>query len=104
MKQVKIDPEVGGTYVVIERRAEGDAEHFGKYIRLERPTLPGFTFAVDRNEADKDRVAVEIIPLGGKCKVTLRHGMDAKWADFSERTKSGWGSILEGLDRKLSRP
>lgn len=103
MKRVEIDPKVGGTYVVVERRASGDAEHFGEYLRLERPNLLEFTFSVDRNAPGEDRVAVEITPLGKKCKVALRYGMDAKWADFAERTRSGWASILEGLDRTLSR-
>lgn len=98
-----INPKMGGIYVVVERLDKSDAAHFVEYNRLNRPNLLEFTFPIDRNEADEDRVVIEIASLGEKCNVTLKHGIDAKWFDFAEHTKPGWALILEGFDRALSR-
>jgi uncharacterized protein YndB with AHSA1/START domain len=101
MQRVELNPVVGGSYLVIERRPEGVAEHFGQYVRIQRSSLLEFTFSIDRASPNFDRVLVELTPEEVGCNITLTHQMDARWAEYADRTKSGWASILEGLNRTL---
>ncbi|MGE5654121.1 MAG: SRPBCC family protein [Bacillota bacterium] len=101
MVRVEIDPRVGGSFVIVDRRPDGDAEHYGHYLELDRPSRLVFTFSVDKHSRDGDRVTVEILPQGGDCELTLTHEMDAKWADWVDQTLQGWKDILEGLARTL---
>ena len=103
MQKVEMNPVIGGSYVVVERRAEGDAEHFGQYIRINRPSLLEFTFSVDRTSKDSGRVLIELTPVEKGCKVILTHEMDARWVEYVDRTKTGWESLLEGLNRTLEK-
>jgi uncharacterized protein YndB with AHSA1/START domain len=101
MKQVEIDAVVGGGFIIVENRPAGDAAHFGKFLRIVRPVLLEFTFSVDQTNSDPDLVLVEFVSMENSCDVTLSHQMDARWADYIERTKAGWSLILAGLNNTL---
>ena len=97
----EIDADVGGEFVIVDRREDEDIEHFGEWVEIERPTLPSekwrlvFDFSV--NQSPVSRVAIEIVPEGAGSLVTLTHFMDAKWADHAERARQGWAMILDAL-------
>jgi uncharacterized protein YndB with AHSA1/START domain len=97
MVRAEIEPRVGGTFTFIDRREGGDAEHFGEYLEIDRPRRLVFTFHTEHGSTDLSRVAVEIVPRGHGCELTLTHEIDPKWADYKDRTQAGWTSILEGL-------
>ncbi len=101
MIRVEIDGRVGGSFVIVDRRPDGDAEHFGDYLAIERPRRLVFSFSVDKHSRDGDRISVEISPVGDGCQLTLTHEMDAKWADWVNQTVQGWKDILEGLAKTL---
>ena len=100
MERVELDPRVGGRFLVAERRGEILAEHFGEYVEIDRPRRLVFTFAADRDEAPS-RVTVTIAADGDGSQLTLVHEMDAAWADYEARTRDGWATILEGLEKNL---
>ena len=100
-ERVEIDPRVGGRFLVAERRGDLLAEHFGEYLELERPHRLVFAFTTDRNEPPS-RVTVTIAPDGDGSWIRLVHEIDARWADYEDRTRSGWTMILAGLERQLS--
>ena len=100
MEQVEIDARVGGRFLIAERRGIELAEHFGEYLEIERPRRLVFAFAAAR-DSGTTRVTVTIVPDDGGSQVTLVHEMDPKWAEFEERTRNGWKTILAGLDRML---
>jgi uncharacterized protein YndB with AHSA1/START domain len=95
MLRAEIDPRVGGRYRFTERRAEGEADHAGEYLEITRPSRLVFSFSA--GEAEADRVTVEIVPAGDGSDLTLTHEMQAKWAEFADRTRDGWVGILQGL-------
>ncbi len=99
--RVEIDAKVGGSFVIVDRRPDGDAEHFGRYLEIDRPHSLVFSFSVDKHARDGDRVSVEIVPVDDGCQLTLTHEMIAKWADWVDQTMQGWKDILEGLARTL---
>lgn len=101
MVRAEVDARPGGRYLFVDRRPEGDAEHFGEYLEIDRPRRLVFTFSVDRSAPEGDRVAIDIVPLKAGCELTLTHEMKPEWAEYAERTEQGWINIIEGLARTL---
>jgi uncharacterized protein YndB with AHSA1/START domain len=102
MRRVEIDARVGGRYAVVERREQGDAGHFGEYLEIDRPRRLVFTLAMEPDAPSGDRITVEIRPLGTGCELTLTHVMAAEYADYAQRTESGWGDVLASLSRQFA--
>lgn len=100
MMQVEVDPRVGGEFLVVEKRGEVLASHYGEFVELDRPRRLAFKFTTDRNEPPA-LVVVEFHPVAGGCELTLTHTMDPKWADYRERVESGWAKILASLAKVL---
>lgn len=96
MERIEIDARVGGGFRIEERRGEELASHVGEYLAIERPHRLVFTFAT-MPEEDPSRVTVEIEPDNEGCTLTLIHEMDAQWAEYEDRTRDGWTTILAGL-------
>ena len=101
MERVEVDARVGGRFLIAERRGDALAEHFGEYLEIDRPRRLVFAFTTDPKEAPT-RVTVAIVPEGDGSRIRLVHEMDPLWADYEERTRSGWNKILEALERQLA--
>src|SRR6218665_1763543 len=81
MERVEIDPRAGGRFLIVERRGEALAEHFGEYLEIDRPHRLIFTFAAVRDEGFTT-VTVAIAPDGAGSRIILTHEMDARWSDY----------------------
>lgn len=92
---------VGGSFYIVERRAEGDAEHYGEYLEIDRPRRLVFSFATEKGVKDGDRISIDIVPLESGCELTLTHELSPEWAEWADRTRQGWTDIVEGLGRVL---
>lgn len=100
MQTVEIDARIGGTALIVERRADGDAGHRLRYEEIDRPRRLVFLFAADPAEdGEWTRVTIEIEPRQGGCTLTLTHAMDPIWAAYEEQTRKGWTMILDSLAR-----
>ena len=97
-ERVEIDPRVGGRFRIDERRGDEIAEHFGEYVEIDRPRRLAFDFGTSFEETPT-RVTVTIEADGDGSRVTLRH--DGVWADWEDKTRQGWATILDGLARTL---
>ncbi|MDF2118894.1 SRPBCC family protein [Roseiarcaceae bacterium H3SJ34-1] len=100
MVKVEIDARVGGKFSFVERRDGVDVAHVGEYLEIERPKRLVFSFGVPLYSAETTRVAIDIVPRGTGCELTLTH--DGVLPDYRERTISGWGRILDGLAQNLA--
>ena len=98
MVRVEIDARVGGSFYIVERRDGEDAEHIGEYLEIDRPRRLVFTFSVQKDSPDVDRVTIEIVPLGTGCELTLTHEMKPEWTEYASR---GWIMVLDGLAATL---
>lgn len=87
----EIEPRVGGKFLIIDRRPEGDAEHVGEYLEIDRPRRLVFRFQ------GESTVEIDIAPLGSGCELTLTHTYPAEYAEYADRIHSGWSMILSGL-------
>ena len=101
MEKVEIDPKVGGQFLIVERRGEEAAEHFGEYLEIDRPRRLVFTFAAMR-DSGFTRVTVTIAAEGEGSRLVLVHEMDPQWAEYEDRTREGWTKILKGLAQTLA--
>ncbi|TMQ48787.1 MAG: SRPBCC domain-containing protein [Candidatus Eisenbacteria bacterium] len=97
--RAEIDPRVGGTFRIVDRRQGKDVEHVGTYLELERPRRIAFEYSADHS--DRSRVSLDVVPSGSGSGVTLIHELHPKWADFAERAHAAWTMMLEKLAATL---
>jgi len=96
-----IDARPGGRFTIVDRRPEdGEIEHVGEYLEVDRPRRLVFTFGVPKYSPDMTTVTLDIARRGSGCTLTLTHqGVPAEWR---EQTVQGWGMILAGLARAVT--
>ena len=99
LERCEIDPRVGGGFRIDERRGGAIAEHHGEYVALQRPARLAFDFWTSFSE-ERSRVTVDIAQDGAGSRLTLTH--DGVWDDWVDKTRQGWATILEALDRVLN--
>jgi uncharacterized protein YndB with AHSA1/START domain len=99
MEKVEVDARVGGLFRVNERRSEVLAEHWGRYVEIDRPLRLAFDFGVGADTEPTTRVTIDIAPNKDGCELTLTH--EGVWADYQARTEQGWTMILDNLSRSV---
>jgi uncharacterized protein YndB with AHSA1/START domain len=101
--RLSLDARVGGAFSFIVRRDGAEIDHVGTYLEIDRPRRLVFTWAI-RGDSDEtpSRVAIDFTADEAGCLVSLTHEMDPKWADYVDRTRTGWTTILEALARALA--
>ena len=103
--RAETDPRVGGRFVFVDRRDGGDVEHVGEYLEIDRPRRLAFTFGVPAFGPEFDVVTIDIVEDGDGCRLTLTHAMTpAIHAEWSERTREGWTTMLAALAATLDVP
>ncbi len=106
MLTCEIDARVGGRALVIERRAQGDAEHHLQFEEIDRPRRLVFLFRAKMagegaEEGQWTRVTIDVAAAGSGSRLTLTHEMDPEWASYEEQTRKGWTMILGSLASSL---
>lgn len=100
MLRCEIDARVGGSFLIVERRAGVSIEHFGIYLEVARPRRLSFLLRVPAYSPVSSRVSVGLLRMEGGCEVVVAH--EAVEESLANRTEEGWKSILEGLDAVLT--
>lgn len=95
MVRAEVDARVGGRFFLTDRRDGEEVLHTGEYLEIERPRRLVFTFGVPKYSPDFVRVAVELEPAAGGCRLTLTQaGTAPEWV---EKTREGWAQMLAAL-------
>lgn len=101
--RLSLEARVGGAFSFIVRRGGAEIDHVGTYLEIDRPRRLVFTWAIRGDSDDApSRVAIDVTADEGGCLVSLTHEMDPKWADYADRTRAGWTTMLEALARVLT--
>jgi uncharacterized protein YndB with AHSA1/START domain len=104
----EIEPEVGGTFMVKDRRPNPDGDesffetqHRGVYIEIDRPRRLVFDFNVEPYASRTSRVSIDIVPAGAGCELSLTHDLGEidETATYVERTRRGWSAMLRQLEK-----
>src|SRR5688572_23109199 len=69
MIRADLEPKVGGQFLFVDRRKDGDVEHFGEYLEISRPTRLVFLFWLGDMEETKDRITIDVQPLELGCEL-----------------------------------
>ena len=102
MTRIEIDARVGGTFWLVQRRGEEEAQHTGQYLEIDRPRRLVFTWRTPPLD-ESSVVAIEIKATDEGCELTLTHEMDAQWAPFVDRAAGAWQKIADAIASLLRR-
>ena len=97
----EIDPRVGGRFVMTDRRPDGDVEHSGRYLEIDRPRRLVFTFGIPAVSPDEDRITLEFRTVEGGCELTLTAEMDPAWGEYEDSSRQAWTKMLAALEATL---
>jgi len=98
--RISLEPRVGGIFSFVVRRQGEEINHVGEYLEIERPERLAFTWGTD-DVADRSRVIIDIERLPSGCQLTLKHELDANWADYAPRVEASWSKMLDALATEL---
>jgi uncharacterized protein YndB with AHSA1/START domain len=92
IRDVMIDPRVGGSFSISEFDDGEELEHFGTYLEIDRPRRLVFTLQVPTHFPGVSRVTVEIAPGRDGCLLTL-----TQTGVKREVTEGNWHDMLRTL-------
>ena len=98
----EIDARVGGRFLIVDRRVDGDAEHHGEFVEIDRPRRLAFLFrGPGTDEGEWSKVTIDFSKEPHGCSLALTHEIAPKWATYAEPVKSGWTMIFDTLSRHM---
>lgn len=98
----EIDARVGGRFLITDRRPDGDADHHGEFIQIDRPRRIVFLFrGPGTKEGEWSKVTLDFAKAVNGCSLELTHEIPPEWASYAEPVRSGWSMILDSLSNHL---
>ena len=96
----ELDPRVGGRFRIVMTHGRGDADHWGEYLEIERPSRLSFTWISANTGLRPSVVTVEFHEREDGTEVVLTHrGLPAAKIDAHRK---GWTDIVRKLGETLA--
>ena len=101
--QVRLDPRVGGTLLIVMRSPTETYEHTGEYRVVERPAKLAFTWTAKNMDGQVTLVTVEFIEISGvETELVLTHENIPR-KEVADRYQGGWAKIAACLEKYLAK-
>jgi uncharacterized protein YndB with AHSA1/START domain len=99
--RVIMNPVVDGLYYIGVQHGDRNGSHYGRFLRLERPSLIEQTWMSESTHGLESIVRFVITPRGACSEVTIVHtGLPDDEEGRSH--EGGWASVLEAADKQLT--
>jgi uncharacterized protein YndB with AHSA1/START domain len=99
--EVRMEPRVGGSLLVIMHDADKTYEHSGQFTIVERPSKLAFTWIAAATDMQPTLVTVEFLPVGEtESELVLTHERFPR-QEPADQYRGGWDQIVARLDRYL---
>lgn len=109
-KVAQNDPEVGGSWEIVDHRKGVDYRAIGEYVEIDSPEKIVFTFKMPQFSELEDTITVELKELGQDSEMTFTQLIhvenEEQWTDgdiakaldeMREGTEQGWNLMFMGL-------
>ncbi len=96
----EVDPRVGGSFRIVMRHPNGDADHWGEYLVIDPPSKLEFTWISSATDRQPTIVTVELHDRGGITELVLTHRRLP--ASQSGSHRNGWTDIVQKLAATLA--
>ena len=101
--EVRLEPYVGGSLLIIMQSPTEKYEHTGQFRIVDRPSKLAFTWTANAMDGKLTLVTVEFIEVSSKeTELILTHEHIPK-KEVRDRYQSGWTKIVNTLEKYLQR-
>lgn len=109
-KMAQNNPQMGGTWEIIDRRDGKDYRAIGEYLEIDPPTKLVFTFKMPQFSETEDTITVELKALQKGCEMTFSQKIivphEEQWTpadiekalgEYRDGSEHGWNLMFMGL-------
>jgi uncharacterized protein YndB with AHSA1/START domain len=109
-KVAKNNPQVGGTWEIVDHRDGKDYRAIGEYIEIDSPRKLVFTFKMPQFSETVDTITVELNDLQNGCEMTFTQNIivphEENWiksdiekalGEYHDGSEHGWNLMFMGL-------
>ncbi|RAV23216.1 SRPBCC family protein [Paenibacillus contaminans] len=109
-KVAQNNPQVGGTWEIVDHRGGKDYRAIGEYLEIDPPHKLVFTFRMPQFSDTVDTITVEFKKLQQGCEMTFTHNIvvphEQNWTkgdiekalgEYRDGSEHGWNSMFLGM-------
>jgi uncharacterized Zn ribbon protein len=97
----ELNPEVGGQFLIIEKRADQTVPHHVSFLEFEVNEKISFVFGVGDGADETNYVEMEFNTRPKGTEITVKTEIDNP--EMVDKSKLGWAKIMQGLDVFLAK-
>src|ERR1041385_6388437 len=92
--KVETDVREGGAFSILEHNDGEEIDHFGQYVRIDRPSVLAFTLEAPKHFPGVTEVRIGLAPAEGGCQMQFEQTGVAR-----EVTEESWRAMFRTLRR-----